>query len=169
MARELGMGVTPWSPLARGVLTGKYKRAEHGKHQANRGERVTAGLSPKTYDLVDGARARGGRASRPRRRASALAWVAGRPGVSSPIIGARTMEQLEDNLARRRTSRSGGPRRAARRGVDADLAVPAHDDGDGARDRERRHEHQRRQGAGVAEHARPTTTSAGSIGRWAPR
>src|SRR5512140_1316407 len=97
MARELGMGITPWSPLARGVLSGKYKRADHGKHQANRGERVTASLTPKTYDLVEELeRVATELGTTPAR--VALAWVASRPGVASTIIGARTMEQLDDNL-----------------------------------------------------------------------
>ena len=98
MARELGMGITPWSPLARGVLSGKYKRADHGKHQANRGERVTSSLSPKAYDLVEELeRVATEIGTTPAR--VALAGVASRPGVSSTIIGARTMEQLDDNLA----------------------------------------------------------------------
>ena len=98
MAHELGMGITPWSPLARGVLTGKYKRADHGKHQANRGDRVTSSLSPKAYDLIEELERVAAELSTTPARV-ALAWVAGRRGVSSTIIGARTLEQLEDNLA----------------------------------------------------------------------
>ncbi|MEO8550427.1 MAG: aldo/keto reductase [Kofleriaceae bacterium] len=98
MARELGLGVTPWSPLARGVLSGKYARSEHGKHQPGRGERVLATLDDRTYDIVDElvriAIELDSTAAR-----VALAWVASRPGVGSTIIGARTMEQLDDNLA----------------------------------------------------------------------
>jgi aryl-alcohol dehydrogenase-like predicted oxidoreductase len=98
MARELGMGITPWSPLARGVLSGKYKREDHGTHKPNRGERVTAGLTDKTYDVLDElariATELGSTSAR-----VALAWVMSRAGVSSTIIGARTMEQLDDNLA----------------------------------------------------------------------
>jgi aryl-alcohol dehydrogenase-like predicted oxidoreductase len=98
MARELGLGVTPWSPLARGVLTGKYSRAEHGKHRPGRGERVLASLDERTYDIVDElARIAQELASTAAR--VALAWVASRPGVGSTIIGARTLEQLDDNLA----------------------------------------------------------------------
>jgi aryl-alcohol dehydrogenase-like predicted oxidoreductase len=97
MARELGLGVTPWSPLARGVLTGKYARGDHGKHQPSRGERVTSNLDEKAYDIVDElsriAKAHESSASR-----VALAWVMSRPTVASTIIGARTMQQLEDNL-----------------------------------------------------------------------
>ncbi len=98
MARELGMGVTPWSPLKSGVLSGKYSRADHGKHEAGRGAWATSSLNDKTYDLLDEM----GRIAReldttPSR--IAIAWVLGRPGVSSVIIGARTLPQLDDNLA----------------------------------------------------------------------
>ncbi|MDB4955199.1 MAG: mocA [Myxococcales bacterium] len=98
MAQELGLGVTPWSPLARGVLSGKYTRADHGNHKPGRGARVTSSLDDKAYDLIDEL----GRIAKelgttPAR--VALAWVASRPGVTSTIIGARTMDQLEDNLA----------------------------------------------------------------------
>jgi aryl-alcohol dehydrogenase-like predicted oxidoreductase len=98
MARELGLGVTPWSPLARGVLSGKYARGDHGKHQPGRGARVTSNLGDKAYDLIDElariAQELGSTVAR-----IALAWVASRPGVTSTILGARTMEQLDDNLA----------------------------------------------------------------------
>jgi aryl-alcohol dehydrogenase-like predicted oxidoreductase len=98
MARELGLGVTPWSPLARGVLSGKYARSDHGKHEPGRGERVTSSLDDKAYDIVDElgriAKELDSTVSR-----VALAWVASRPGVTSTILGARTMQQLDDNLA----------------------------------------------------------------------
>jgi len=98
MAQELGLGVTPWAPLARGVLSGKYSRAAHGTHKPTRGDRVLASLDDRTYDIVEElvrvAAEIGSTAAR-----VALAWVASRPGVSSPIIGARTIEQLDDNLA----------------------------------------------------------------------
>ena len=98
MARELGLGVTPWSPLKSGVLAGKYLRADHGKHEAGRGAWALGALNDKTYDLLEEtariARQLGTTPSR-----VALAWVQGRPGVSSTIIGARTLAQLDDNLA----------------------------------------------------------------------
>ncbi len=97
MARELGMGVTPWSPLARGVLTGKYKREDHGQHKPNRGERVTSGLTDAAYAIVDELGAIATRLETTAARV-ALAWVISRPGVSSTIIGARTLDQLDDNL-----------------------------------------------------------------------
>jgi aryl-alcohol dehydrogenase-like predicted oxidoreductase len=51
MARELGMGVTPWSPLKSGVLSGKYTRDKHGTHEAGRGAWATSALNDSTYDL----------------------------------------------------------------------------------------------------------------------
>ena len=99
MARELGLGVTPWSPLGRGALSGKYKRADKGKHKPDRGAMLeTALASDKTYDILEAveAVAKESGATAPR---VALAWVHAQPGVSSTIIGARTIAQLDDNLA----------------------------------------------------------------------
>lgn len=97
MAIELGLGITPWGPLRGGALSGKYKRADKGKHAAGRGARVTNYLDDRTFDLLDImeriAKELGTTVPR-----VGLAWVQGRPGVASTIIGARTMEQLEDNL-----------------------------------------------------------------------
>jgi aryl-alcohol dehydrogenase-like predicted oxidoreductase len=97
MARELGMGVTPWSPLKSGALTGKYARANHGKHAAARGQLVERALRDATYDVVDAVVSIAKELDTTPSRV-AIAWVQGRPGVASTIIGARTMQQLEDNL-----------------------------------------------------------------------
>ncbi|MEO7111391.1 MAG: aldo/keto reductase, partial [Polyangiaceae bacterium] len=97
MAMELGLGITPWGPLRGGALSGKYKRADKGKHEAGRGARVTNFLDDRTFDVLDAleavAKTHGKTVAQ-----VALAWVQGRPGVTSTIIGARTMEQLDDNL-----------------------------------------------------------------------
>jgi aryl-alcohol dehydrogenase-like predicted oxidoreductase len=98
MARELGLGITPWSPLKSGVLSGKYKRDGHGTHEAGRGARATGALADRTYDIVEEL----GRIADSLETTTArvaIAWVQGRPGVTSTIIGARTMQQLDDNLA----------------------------------------------------------------------
>jgi aryl-alcohol dehydrogenase-like predicted oxidoreductase len=97
MAQELGIGITPWGPLRGGALSGKYKRADKGKHEAGRGARVTSYLDDRTFDLLDLMEkiAKELETTVPR---VALAWVQGRPGVASTIIGARTMGQLDDNL-----------------------------------------------------------------------
>lgn len=95
MALEHGLGITPWSPLKGGALTGKYRRGVDA--QSGRGERVTGALTDKAYSIIDAlveiAESLGTTASR-----VALAWLLARPGVASPIIGARTMAQLDDNL-----------------------------------------------------------------------
>lgn len=97
MARELGMGVTPWSPLKGGVLTGKYTRDKHGQQEAGRGAWVTSSLKDTTYDVVEAASQIAKELDTSVSRV-AIAWVQGRSGVASTIIGARTMQQLEDNL-----------------------------------------------------------------------
>jgi aryl-alcohol dehydrogenase-like predicted oxidoreductase len=98
MARELGLGVTPWSPLKSGVLSGKYSREQHGKHNPGRGAFAVSALNEKAYDLLDEL-AKIAEELRTTVSRVAIAWVQARPGVTSTIIGARTMEQLDDNLA----------------------------------------------------------------------
>lgn len=101
MAMTYGIGVIPWSPIAGGLLTGKYRRGEpepEGSRYAvetdpSRRTRFTDGI----FDLVDGlmpiARDKGIPLSQ-----FAMAWVRQQPGVTSPIVGPRTLEQLEDAL-----------------------------------------------------------------------
>lgn len=98
MAQELGLGVTPWSPLKSGVLSGKYARDKHGQHEAGRGAWALANLNDATYDLLDALGAIAKELDTTVSRV-AISWVQNRPGVTSTIIGARTMQQLEDNLA----------------------------------------------------------------------
>ena len=98
MARAMGLGVTPWSPLKSGVLSGKYTRANDGKHKADRGPFVTSHLNERTYAIVDQLiEIAEVLDSTPAR--VALSWVQSRPGVTSTILGARTLAQLDDNLA----------------------------------------------------------------------
>lgn len=97
MAQELGLGVTPWGPLRGGALSGKYRRADKGKHEAARGARVTSYLDDRTYDLLELMEKIAGELGTTVPRV-ALAWVQGRPGVTSTIIGARTLAQLDDNV-----------------------------------------------------------------------
>ena len=98
LALEHGMGVTPWSPLKSGVLSGKYTRANAGKLKADRGDWATSALTEQAYTVIDAmiqiAQETGSTPAR-----VALAWVQNRPGITSTIIGARTLAQLEDNLA----------------------------------------------------------------------
>lgn len=97
MASELGLGITSWSPLKGGVLSGKYTRANHGVHTSDRGAFVAPHLNERSYALVEElekiANAHGTTVAR-----VALAWVRQQSGVTSTIIGARRVSQLEDNL-----------------------------------------------------------------------
>ncbi|HTV21220.1 MAG TPA: aldo/keto reductase, partial [Polyangiaceae bacterium] len=97
MARELGLGVTPWSPLKSGALSGKYTRKNHGEAQRDRGAFLQPYLNDKTYALVDELAAIAKLHDTTVARV-ALAWVRAQPGVTSTIIGARRIAQLEDNI-----------------------------------------------------------------------
>lgn len=103
VARTYGLAIIPWSPLAGGLLTGKYTRhtppppdSRFAEAEAN--PRLKARMVTAIYDVIEGlqplAAAKGCTLSQ-----LALAWCLHQPGVTSPIIGPRTMEQLEDNLA----------------------------------------------------------------------
>jgi aryl-alcohol dehydrogenase-like predicted oxidoreductase len=98
MAQEFGLGVTPWSPLAGGVLSGKYTRENAAAAKVERGERVTSAFTERNFAIVDEV-ARIARELKTNPSAVALAWVQTRPGVTSTIIGARRPDQLEQNLA----------------------------------------------------------------------
>ena len=98
MALEHGLGVTPWSPLKSGILSGKYTRTNAGQVKADRGEWATSALTEKAYAVIDELmKISRELESTPAR--VAISWVQHRPGVASTIIGARTLKQLEDNLA----------------------------------------------------------------------
>lgn len=104
-ARANGLGLLPWSPLGGGWLTGKYRRDERPSGATRLGENPNRGVEAydhrgrveRTWDVIDAvseiATARGVSMAQ-----VALAWLADRPAVSSVILGARTVEQLEDNL-----------------------------------------------------------------------
>jgi aryl-alcohol dehydrogenase-like predicted oxidoreductase len=97
MAREFGVGITPWSPLKGGVLSGKYTRHNAGQIKPDRGFIPDTVFTEKTYAILDEldiiAKAHESTVAR-----VALAWVQAQPGVTSTIIGARRLAQLEDNL-----------------------------------------------------------------------
>ncbi|MCW2615487.1 MAG: aldo/keto reductase [Frankiales bacterium] len=101
-----GLGLLPWSPLAGGWLSGKYSRDARPTGATRLGEDPARGMEAydrvsgraRTWDVLeavqDVAEARGASMAQ-----VALAWVRDRPGVSSVILGARTLGQLEANLA----------------------------------------------------------------------
>src|SRR5438552_7843616 len=105
VAQELGLGICPWSPLASGFLTGKYKRQGEDGRGNGRLEKTKDSGNPtlmrfnsqnwKVLDvLLEVAKEMG----RPPALV-ALNWVATQPGISSTIIGASKLAQLHDNLS----------------------------------------------------------------------
>ena len=100
-AIDQGLGLLIWSPLAGGLLSGKYRRGEPpppGSRHASEWSEPPVYDEDKLYDtievLVAIAEDHGVSAAQ-----VALAWLLARPGVSTVIVGARTDEQLADNLA----------------------------------------------------------------------
>lgn len=102
---DAGLGLLPWSPLGGGWLTGKYRRDARPTGATRLGEDPDRGVeaydrratSERTWAVVDAvesiAEARGVSMAQ-----VALSWLADRPAVTSVILGARTPEQLQDNL-----------------------------------------------------------------------
>jgi aryl-alcohol dehydrogenase-like predicted oxidoreductase len=105
-AQENGLGLLPWSPLGGGWLTGKYSFDEEPTGATRLGENPDRGVeswyrrsrNQRVRDVVDAVReiaeARGISMAQ-----VALAWLVDRPMITSVILGARTLEQLDDNLA----------------------------------------------------------------------
>ena len=98
MAQEMGLGIMPFALLAEGLLSGKYQHRTGDEERSVRAEMVGYRMKDRTVRIVealaDVAERRGCTSAH-----VALAWATGRPGVSSAIIGARTVAQLEENLA----------------------------------------------------------------------
>ena len=91
MARSLDLAVTVWSPLASGILTGKYNQGQ-GSGRAGLAQPHERSLAI-AAQVVKIAQARGCSPSQ-----VALSWVRQQPGVIIPILGTRTVAQLEENL-----------------------------------------------------------------------
>ncbi|MEU5265833.1 aldo/keto reductase [Amycolatopsis sp. NPDC021455] len=100
MARAMGLGVTPYSPLAGGLLTGKYGRADRTEPDAGTRKSFNAGLGMVTERNLAIAEVVKQVATELDRTPAqvGLAWTLRNPGVTAPIVGARTPAQLEDNL-----------------------------------------------------------------------
>jgi len=98
MAQEMGLGVTPWGPLRAGMLSGKYQRGNLKAESAGRQQSIARNDNDHAFDVVDVVvKIAEQRNTSPAQ--VALAWLLSRSGVASPIIGARTLAQLTDNLA----------------------------------------------------------------------
>jgi aryl-alcohol dehydrogenase-like predicted oxidoreductase len=104
-AVDQGLGVLVWSPLAGGLLSGKYSRGKDGELKGPKGSRLLQDWSEPPIDFPDrlfrtiDALKRVGRAHGVSAAQVALAWLLTRRGVTSLVVGARTDKQLVDNLA----------------------------------------------------------------------
>jgi aryl-alcohol dehydrogenase-like predicted oxidoreductase len=100
-ALQFGMGICPWSPLASGFLAGKYKRGEKGEGRletlGTSGNPAFEKRTDRNWPILDALLAAAQDIGRPPAEV-ALNWVATQRGVSSTIIGATKMSQLESNL-----------------------------------------------------------------------
>ena len=102
-ARELGMGLVPWSPLGAGFLSGKYNRNADGSIPAA-GGRLDSDNQPfrmfneRNWKVLAELRAVSAEVHKPVSQV-ALAWVSSRRGVTAPIFGASSVDQLRGNLA----------------------------------------------------------------------
>ena len=103
---EYGLGIIPWSPLGGGWLTGKYVRDSMPTGASRLGEDPKRGMEnyddrnadAKVWDIIDAVKDVAGRTDLTMAQV-ALAWVADQPGVTAPILGNRTSEQLAEALA----------------------------------------------------------------------
>lgn len=99
LARSEGLAILPWSPLAGGLLSGKFQREGGGPNDARRASFDFPPVNKdRAFDCIDAMRpmaeARGVSVAR-----IALAWLLHQPWVTSVIIGAKSNEQLDDNIA----------------------------------------------------------------------
>src|SRR5271169_2305325 len=108
LVEDQGLGVMVWSPLAGGFLSGKFTRDRRGDNNARR---TTFDFPPvdkeRAFDIIDAmapiAKAHDASVAR-----VALAWLLQRKGVMSVIIGAKTIQQLDDNIAAAKLELSAG-------------------------------------------------------------
>jgi aryl-alcohol dehydrogenase-like predicted oxidoreductase len=100
LCREEGIGVIPWSPLARGFLAGNRRKEDFGETVRSKTDEYAHGMyyQPSDFAVADRvgeiARARGVPNAQ-----VALAWILAQPGVTAPIVGASKMQHLEDAVA----------------------------------------------------------------------
>ena len=100
LCRQEGLGILPWSPLAGGFLTGKFERGKPPDASSRLGikaDRFARYDSERNWKIIDAVRAVANEVSSTPSAVS-LAWLLAKPQVTSVIFGARTVEQLEDNL-----------------------------------------------------------------------
>jgi len=100
LCREEGIGVIPWSPLARGFVMGNRRREDHGDTVRAKTDAYAHSLyyQPSDFDVVDRITEIATRRGISNAQV-ALAWVLQQPGITAPIIGASKMHHLDDAVA----------------------------------------------------------------------
>ncbi|MEN0061621.1 MAG: aldo/keto reductase [Myxococcota bacterium] len=100
LCERYGLGIIPWSPLASGFLTGKYRRSQpppEGSRLAKWEERLKTFDQPRNWRILEAVDACAAALGATPAQVS-LAWLLAKPAVTSVIFGARSVEQLDDNL-----------------------------------------------------------------------
>jgi aryl-alcohol dehydrogenase-like predicted oxidoreductase len=131
MAREMGLGVIPWSPLASGVLTGKYTEADLAVGGGSGGavgtrKNIAAGngaLTKRGLEIAQVVKQVAAEVGKSPAQV-AIAWTLTNPAVTAPIIGARTLAQLEDNLGALDVTLSDDQRARLEEASDIELGFP---------------------------------------------
>jgi aryl-alcohol dehydrogenase-like predicted oxidoreductase len=101
LCRENGLGILPWSPLAGGFLTGKFERGKAPSTDMRLGakpDRFARYDTERNWKIIDAVKAVASETSSTPAAVS-LAWLLAKPQVTSVIFGARSIEQLDANLA----------------------------------------------------------------------
>ena len=100
LCADNGVAVLPWSPLGGGMLTGKYRAGEAPGEDTRLGaseKQARRHLTEQRFAIVEAVAAVAEEMGKTSAQV-ALNWVLHRPGITAPILGARTVEQLNDNL-----------------------------------------------------------------------
>lgn len=101
VAQTFGLALIPWSPLGGGILTGKYQRGQEfpaDSRYASASPIQSRRFTERVFDVIEPLGALAAEKGVPLSQLS-LAWTVHQPGITSPIIGPRTLDQLEDALA----------------------------------------------------------------------
>lgn len=100
LCEEEGIGVTPWSPLARGMLAGTRSRLGDGSTSRSSSDGLDQILydQPSDWDVVDAVKKVAVDRGEPPARI-ALAWLLSKPAVTAPIVGATKLKHLDDAIA----------------------------------------------------------------------
>ncbi len=128
-ARECGLGIMPWSPLAGGFLTGKYQRNDQGAAGQGRlgGSNPFQGaytkFTERNWRVLEALLEVAAQVGRPPGQV-ALAWTAAQPGVTTLLLGASKLDQLRDNLASSNLSLTPGQLQVLDQGSALDRAFP---------------------------------------------